>query len=71
MKKQQNKCYPMTMDGKVYDTFKAIAQAKSITVKTAIRDALGLYLADNLDYIMTKKIGVTTHEHSDTEKNRN
>ena len=54
----KSKCYPLQLDRRVYAAFKAIAQIKGITMKEAIRDALGLYISDNiyqLDIIQVNK----------------
>lgn len=58
MKKERSKCYPIQLDRRVYAAFKAIAQIKGITMKEAIRSALGLYISDNiyqLDIIQVNK----------------
>ena len=44
----RSKCYPIQLDKRIYAAFKAIAQIKGITMKEAIRDALGLYISDNI-----------------------
>lgn len=52
------KCYPLQLDKRIYAAFKAIAQIKGITMKEAIRDALGLYISDNiyqLDIVQVNK----------------
>ncbi len=54
----QSKCYPLQLDKRIYAAFKAIAQIKGITIKEAIRDALGLYISDNiyqLDIVQVNK----------------
>ena len=48
MKKERSKCYPIQLDKRIYAAFKAIAQIKGITMKEAIRSALGLYISDNI-----------------------
>jgi len=44
----KSKCYPLQLDRRVYAAFKSIAQIKGITMKEAIRSALGLYISDNI-----------------------
>lgn len=48
---ENNRSYPLNMHREVYQAFKQIAAMKGLTMKDAIKSALGLYIADNINII--------------------
>lgn len=66
---KKRKQYILRMDTKVYETFQIIANAKGLNTSACIRQALGLFIADNLMCLLIKEAGweqddqpATTHE---------
>jgi hypothetical protein len=45
------------MDAKTYETFQTIASAKGLNTSACIRQALGLFIADNLMMLLIKEAG--------------
>ena len=55
--KNKRKQYILRMDTKVYETFQTIANAKGLNTSACIRQALGLFIADNLMMLLIKEAG--------------
>lgn len=47
----------LRMDAKTYETFQTIANAKGLNTSACIRQALGLFIADNLMMLLIKEAG--------------
>jgi hypothetical protein len=59
------KVYPLTIDEKAYEALKALASLKNITMKDALRQAIGLFLADNITlFDLTPKENATDENTS-------
>ena len=54
---KKRKQYILRMDTKVYETFQTIANAKGLNTSACIRQALGLFIADNLMMLLIKEAG--------------
>lgn len=59
------KVYPLKIDEAVYENLKALAEAKGISIKAALRQAIGLLLADNLTTITITSNEETTNPKAD------
>jgi hypothetical protein len=57
MAKRKRKIYPLRMDAKTYETFQIIAHAKGLNTSACVRQALGLFIADNLMCLEIKEAG--------------
>tara|TARA_Y100001938_G_C7977502_1_gene372564 strand:+ start:530 stop:772 length:243 start_codon:yes stop_codon:yes gene_type:complete len=55
--KNKRKAYMLRMDKKTYETFQTIANAKGLNTSACIRQALGLFIADNLMMLLIKEAG--------------
>ena len=55
--KSKRKAYMLRMDQKTYETFQTIANAKGLNTSACIRQALGLFIADNLMMLLIKEAG--------------
>ena len=55
--KSKRKAYMLRMDRKTYETFQTIASAKGLNTSACIRQALGLFIADNLMMLLIKEAG--------------
>lgn len=53
----KRKAYMLRMDQKTYETFQTIANAKGLNTSACIRQALGLFIADNLMMLLIKEAG--------------
>ena len=45
------KCYPLKMEVPLYEALKKVAHYKGITIKQALRNAIGMYMIDNVEYL--------------------
>ena len=54
---KKRKAYMLRMDKKTYETFQTIANAKGLNTSACIRQALGLFIADNLMMLLIKEAG--------------
>lgn len=62
------KVYPLTIDEKAYEALKALASLKNITMKDALRQAIGLFLADNITLFDLTPKENATDETTDGDK---
>ena len=62
------KVYPLTIDAKAYEALKALAALKNITMKDALRQAIGLFLADNITLFDLTPKENATDENTDGDK---
>tara|TARA_R100000482_G_C5060679_1_gene116950 strand:+ start:249 stop:485 length:237 start_codon:yes stop_codon:yes gene_type:complete len=53
----KRKAYMLRMDQKTHETFQTIARAKGLNTSACIRQALGLFIADNLMMLLIKEAG--------------
>ena len=75
---KKRKAYMLRMDKKTYETFQTIANAKGLNTSACIRQALGLFIADNLMMLLIKEAGweqedqpATSHTPVKTTKGNN
>lgn len=61
--KNKRKAYMLRMDQKTYETFQTIANAKGLNTSACIRQALGLFIADNLMMLLIKEAGWEQDDH--------
>tara|TARA_R100001443_G_scaffold55203_1_gene66452 strand:+ start:575 stop:811 length:237 start_codon:yes stop_codon:yes gene_type:complete len=62
----KRKAYMLRMDKKTYETFQTIANAKGLNTSACIRQALGLFIADNLMMLLIKEAGWEQEDHPAT-----
>jgi len=50
----QSKVYPLKMDCNVYLALQTLCKAKGITVKEGLRSAISLFIADNMNLLVSE-----------------